>query len=45
VGFDNERGKGDHFHLNDAEYPYTFIGIDPLIEDFLAEVEKWKSAN
>lgn len=45
VGFDNERGKGDHFHLNDAEYPYTFTGIDALIEDFLAEVEKWKSAN
>lgn len=45
VGFDNERGKGDHFHLNDAEYTYTFTGIDPLIEDFLTEVEKWKSAN
>jgi hypothetical protein len=24
VGFDNERGKGDHRHIGGAELPYTF---------------------
>ncbi len=40
VGFDNERGKGDHMHLDGGEYPYQFQTIDQLIEDFLSEVEK-----
>lgn len=39
VGFDNERGKGDHKHLDGQEYPYTFTTIGQLIEDFLTEVE------
>ena len=38
VGFDNERGKGDHCHLDGIEKPYTFRGIDQLIEDFIAAV-------
>src|ERR1039458_4190890 len=38
VGFDNERGKGDHCHLNGVEVPYTFMGTDQLIEDFIAAV-------
>lgn len=45
VGFDNERGKGDHKHWNDAEYPYAFNNIETLIEDFLLEVDKWKSVH
>lgn len=40
VGFDNERGKGDHMHLNNHEYKYQFINIDKLINDFIAEIEK-----
>jgi len=40
VGFDNERNKGDHMHLDGAEFPYHFRGIERLIEDFIAEVEK-----
>jgi hypothetical protein len=40
VGFDNERGKGDHCHLDGIEQPYTFVSIDKLIEDFLQEVAK-----
>lgn len=40
VGFDNERGKGDHMHLDGKEYPYSFTSIARLIEDFLSEVEK-----
>lgn len=40
VGFDNERGKGDHMHLDGKEYPYQFTTLDQLIEDFLSEIEK-----
>jgi hypothetical protein len=40
VGFDNERGKGDHCHLDGVEYPYRFVDIDRLIEDFIAAVEE-----
>ena len=43
LGFDNERGKGDHKHIEKMEVSYEFSSIDQLIEDFLAEVEKWKS--
>jgi len=38
VGFDNERGKGDHCHLDGMEMPYTFTGVDQLIEDFIEAV-------
>lgn len=38
VGFDNERGKGDHCHLDGKEVPYTFTDVDQLIEDFIAAV-------
>ena len=38
VGFDNERGKGDHCHLDGREAPYTFTGVDQLMEDFIAAV-------
>ena len=40
VGYDNERGKGDHCHLDGEESPYTFTTIEALVEDFLAEVAK-----
>ena len=42
VGFDNERGKGDHLHLNGEEVPYSFTTIETLIEDFLAHVAQWR---
>ncbi len=38
VGFDNERGKGDHCHLDGIEVPYTFTSVEQLIEDFIAAV-------
>lgn len=38
VGFDNERGKGDHCHLDGQELPYIFVDVDQLIEDFIAAV-------
>ncbi|WP_159589219.1 toxin-antitoxin system TumE family protein [Chelativorans xinjiangense] len=40
VGFDNERGKGDHCHLDGVEYPYVFTTAEKLMEDFFAEVRK-----
>lgn len=43
VGFDNERGKGDHCHLDGAEHPYTFTSLEQLVEDFIAEVSKRRS--
>jgi hypothetical protein len=38
VGFDNERGKGDHCHIDGTEVPYTFTDVEQLIEDFIAAV-------
>ena len=39
VGFDNERGKGDHCHIGGKELPYVFTSVDHLLEDFIAAVE------
>jgi hypothetical protein len=38
VGFDNERGKGDHCHLDGEQVPYCFTNPEQLIEDFIAAV-------
>jgi hypothetical protein len=38
VGFDNERGKGDHCHLDGKELPYSFTSVEQLVEDFIAAV-------
>ena len=40
VGYDNERGKGDHRHLAGLEEAYRFVDVDTLIRDFLSDVEK-----
>jgi hypothetical protein len=40
VGYDNERGKGDHKHVDDTEQPYTFIDETQLIEDFWQDVKE-----
>lgn len=42
VGYDNERGKGDHRHIAGRELPYRFTTPEALIRDFLADVEAWK---
>jgi hypothetical protein len=38
VGYDNERGKGDHRHYGDREEPYEFTTPEQLMMDFLADV-------
>ena len=40
VGYDNERGKGDHKHLLDVEKRYKFVSVEKLIADFLADIER-----
>ena len=40
VSFDNERGKGDHCHLDGKELPYEFSTADTLVRDFRAEIFK-----
>lgn len=43
VGFDNERGKGDHCHLDGRELRYAFTTVAALLADFQAEVAKRRS--
>ena len=38
VGYDNERGKGDHRHYGDKEEVYEFSTIEKLLEDFESDV-------
>lgn len=40
VGYDNERGKGDHKHLGEVETAYRFVSVEQLVADFLADVER-----
>jgi hypothetical protein len=44
VGYDNERGKGDHKHLLDVEKRYKFTSVEKLVTDFLADIERIKNA-
>lgn len=44
VGYDNERGKGDHKHLFDVEKHYNFTSVEKLIADFIADIERIKNA-
>ena len=39
--FDNEAGKGDHWHLGDREFPYEFTDVETLKVDFWTEVDRW----
>lgn len=39
VGYDNERGKGDHRHLGEREVPYHFVSPQQLMADFMADVK------
>jgi hypothetical protein len=50
VGFDNERGKGDHKHLDGKQHAYRFVSMDIVsmdivsmdqpLDDFLSEVAR-----
>jgi len=38
VGYDNERGKGDHRHFQGAETTYAFSTVERLMADFWFDV-------
>jgi hypothetical protein len=38
VGYDNERGKGDHRHFQGQETDYAFSSVERLIADFWSDV-------
>jgi hypothetical protein len=38
VGYDNERGKGDHRHFRGKEYSYAFTTVEQLMVDFWSDV-------
>ena len=38
VRYDNERGKGDHRHIEGEERPYRFVSVDRLLDDFEQDV-------
>ncbi len=40
VGYDNERGKGDHRHFGGVETEYEFRGVEQLVADFWSDVRK-----
>lgn len=42
IGYDNERGKGDHRHFNGEETPYLFMDVDILMEDFSRDISLWR---
>ena len=44
VGYDNERGKGDHRHVGDREESYPFSSVEALIADFLSDVKRARGA-
>lgn len=39
VGYDNERGKGDHRHMGFVQKPYKFVDVPTLLVDFMRDVE------
>ncbi|OIQ90141.1 hypothetical protein GALL_279410 [mine drainage metagenome] len=44
VGYDNERGKGDHRHIGGREEAYAFTTVETLIADFIADVRTFRGA-
>jgi hypothetical protein len=42
IGYDNERGKGDHRHISGMEYPYKFATPSQLMADFEADIEAYR---
>lgn len=40
IRYDNERGKGDHRHINGTEEPYDFESIKKLAEEFYAAIKQ-----
>lgn len=44
VGYDNERGKGDHRHYGTTEEQYDLTTVEQLMSDFEADVDKYRNS-
>ena len=42
LGYDNERGKGDHRHIKGREERYVFASVEKLVSDFLSDVRNMR---
>ncbi|WP_235062978.1 toxin-antitoxin system TumE family protein [Paramagnetospirillum caucaseum] len=42
IGYDNERGKGDHRHIDGREEAYSFTTPEGLVADFLADIRRMR---
>lgn len=40
--YDNERGEGDHKHVDDQEHPLTFATLPQLLIEFDREIRRWR---
>lgn len=45
IGYDNERGKGDHKHIGGKQERYQFMDVDKLVDDFARDVEAYIRSN
>ena len=43
VGYDNERSKGVHRHIEGREQAYEFKDVETLVHDFFSDIERWRS--
>ena len=41
IRYDNERGQGDHRHVDMVETLYVFSTPEQLIADFMADIARW----
>ncbi len=44
VGYDNERGKGDHRHFLGGQTDYAFSTVEQLLADFWSDVRSLRGA-
>lgn len=44
IGYDNERGKGDHRHFQGVEMAYKFSTVERLIADFWSDVRRLRGS-
>ncbi|MDO8264259.1 MAG: DUF6516 family protein [Gallionella sp.] len=42
--YDNEAGKGDHYHRGGIELPYHFTTMPALLNEFWKQVDQWRQA-
>ncbi|PWC33274.1 DUF6516 family protein [Azospirillum sp. TSO35-2] len=45
VGYDNEKGKGDHKHIRGQQSPVAFESIDQLIDQFFTDVAAFREGS